>query len=476
MADRTDGDLLAFFDAARPNARYWATIVLLSIASAVEFFDFYIVGFLVAVIGPLWHLTYGQSAIMLLSAGLGAIAGSLIWGALADVFGRKSLIVFGGLVCAASAGAISLVPDRAWLLFALLRFGVGAGLGGSAAPIVALTVEYTPTRYRTVISGLTIVFATVGTLLASLTAATLLTLLGWRGVAATGVVPAVVAILIILVAPESVRWLVARGRVTQARSTVARLLGCPFDAVPLPIGRPPRPTAVHYRELYSVPSRFWLTVIMWFGISTANYGVYLWGPTIVAMLLKIPVKDAAHVFVFVALTGITGKAIFSFLPQWLGRRRCGQLAGLGIGATLGLAGIFHDAFLDMIPLFVALLAAGALFFDGGYSNLAPYTAEIFPVQLAGRAVGLGQAANGAGKIAGPLSLALIAGTDNLVAPQVTADAVMPAFLFLAVCGLAVALAFTLVPIETHGKPLRLGDEEPSVNSTRGTSASIKPAA
>jgi MFS transporter, putative metabolite:H+ symporter len=474
MADRTDGDLLAFFDAARPNARYWATIVLLSIASAVEFFDFYIVGFLVAVIGPLWHLTYGQSAIMLLSAGLGAIAGSLIWGALADVFGRKSLIVFGGLVCAASAGAISLVPDRAWLSFALLRFG--AGLGGSAAPIVALTVEYTPTRYRTVISGLTIVFATVGTLLASLTAATLLTLLGWRGVAATGVVPAVVAILVILVAPESVRWLVARGRVTQARSTVARLLGCPFDAVPLPIGRPPRPTAVHYRELYSVPSRFWLTVIMWFGISTANYGVYLWGPTIVAMLLKIPVKDAAHVFVFVALTGITGKAIFSFLPQWLGRRRCGQLAGLGIGATLGLAGIFHDAFLDMIPLFVALLAAGALFFDGGYSNLAPYTAEIFPVQLAGRAVGLGQAANGAGKIAGPLSLALIAGTDNLVAPQATADAVMPAFLFLAVCGLAVALAFTLVPIETHGKPLRLGDEEPSVNSTRGTSASIKPAA
>jgi MFS transporter, putative metabolite:H+ symporter len=107
-------------------------------------------------------------------------------------------------------------------------------------------------------------------------------------------------------------------------------------------------------------------------------------------------------------------------------------------------------------------------------NLAPYTAEIFPVQLAARAVGLGQAANGAGKIAGPLSLALIAGTDNLVAPQATADAVTPAFLFLAACGLAVTLAFTWVPIETHGKPLRLGDEEPSVNSARGVS--IKPAA
>jgi MFS transporter, putative metabolite:H+ symporter len=215
---------------------------------------------------------------------------------------------------------------------------------------------------------------------------------------------------------------------------------------------------------------------MWFGISTANYGVYLWGPTIVALLLKIPVKGAAHIFIFVALTGITGKIFFSFLPQWLGRRRCGQLAGLGIAATLGLAGVFREAFLGPIPLFVVLLAAGALFFDGGYSNLAPYTAEIFPVKLAARAVGLGQAANGAGKIAGPLSLALIAGADNLVAPQATADAVMPAFLFLAGCGLAVAIAFTLVPIETHGKPLRLGDEEPLVSPTRSTSASIKPAA
>jgi MFS transporter, putative metabolite:H+ symporter len=475
MADRTAGDLIAFFDAARPNARYWATIMLLSIASAVEFFDFYIVGFLVAVIGPLWHLTYGQSAVILLSAGLGAIVGSLIWGVLADVFGRKSLIVIGGLVCAVSAGAIALVPDRAWLLFALLRFGVGVGLGGSAAPIMALIVEYTPTRYRTVISGLTVVFATVGTFLASLTAATLITLLGWRGVAAIGVVPAVLAILIMLVAPESVRWLLAKGRVTQARSTVARLLGCPFDEVPLPSGQPPRPRSIHYGELYSMPSRFWLTVIMWFGISTANYGVYLWGPTIVAMLLKISVKNAAHVFIFVALTGITGKTIFSFLPQWLGRRLCGQLAGLGIAVMLGLAGIFHDTFLGTIPLFVVLLAAGALFFDGGYSNLSPYTAEIFPVKLAARGMGLGQAANGLGKIAGPLSLALIAGADNLVAPQATTDAVMPAFLFLAACGFAVAIAFTLVPIETHGKPLRLGDEEPSVRPT-SPSSSIKPAA
>ncbi len=175
------------------------------------------------------------------------------------------------------------------------------------------------------------------------------------------------------------------------------------------------------------------------------------------MLLKIPVQNAAHLFVYVALAGITGKTVFSFLPQWLGRQRCGQLSGLGIAVTLGAAGLFHDQFYGSIPIFIVLLAAGALFFDGGYSNLSPYTAEIFPVGLAAR--GLGQAANGVGKIVGPLSLALIAGAGNLVAPQATANAVLPAFLFLSGCGLAVALAFTFVPIETHGKPLTIGNEE-----------------
>jgi hypothetical protein len=52
--------------------------------------------------------------------------------------------------------------------------------------------------------------------------------------------------------------------------------------------------------------------------------------------------------------------------------------------------------------------------------------------MGARASGLGQAANGGGKILGPLSLALIAGTANVVAPQATMDAVLPAFNILAV--------------------------------------------
>ena len=92
------------------------------------------------------------------------------------------------------------------------------------------------------------------------------------------------------------------------------------------------------------PSRrlFWLTVIVWFGASTANYGVFLWGPTIVALLMGVPPQQAAHLFVFVSLAGMIGRTAFSFLPQWLGRRRCGEIMGYGTAMSLGAAALFFD--------------------------------------------------------------------------------------------------------------------------------------
>src|ERR1043166_7949888 len=91
--------------------------------------------------------------------------------------------------------------------------------------------------------------------------------------------------------------------------------------------------------------------------------------------------------------------------------------------------------------------------DGGFSNLAPYTVEVFGVRLGARSSGLGQAANGVGKILGPLSLALIAGTGNIVSPHATADAVLPAFMFLAFAMVCVGLSFSILGVETHGVPM-----------------------
>jgi MFS transporter, putative metabolite:H+ symporter len=79
--------------------------------------------------------------------------------------------------------------------------------------------------------------------------------------------------------------------------------------------------------------------------------------------LGVSPVEAAHLFVIVSLTGMIGRTIFSLLPQWIGRRRCGEITGYGIAASLSAAGLFSD---------------------GGFANIVPYSAEIFPVGLSAR--------------------------------------------------------------------------------------------
>ena len=77
-------DWIASIEKSNLTPRYYATIGLMVLQEMFEFYDFFLVGYLVSVLAPGWHLTYGQSAMMLLSSGVGAIAGSLFGGLVAD--------------------------------------------------------------------------------------------------------------------------------------------------------------------------------------------------------------------------------------------------------------------------------------------------------------------------------------------------------------------------------------------------------
>jgi putative MFS transporter len=459
MPGQTSDELLALFDSAPLNRRYWVSFVLLSALFVLEFFDFLVVGYLLAVLGPQWHLTYGQSALILYSGGIGSILGALVFGGLADAWGRKTQMIIGTFICAVAAGLIGLVPSGSWQTFAVLRFFVGVGLTAGVTPSLTILVELTPTRSRTLLTSFYIVFASAGGLLASTTSAALLAALGWRGVAMLGVTPAFVGVLIWIFVPESVRWLVAKGRFAEARAGVARYLDLPVQSVPMPTVAPATQPRGSLAELYHHPRMFWETILIWGGSSTAGYGVYLWGPTIVALALGVSVPKAAAFFVFVALGGVVGKIVVTFLAPLIGRRPLGVLWGVGGVVALAAAGYYHAVLVGGLPLMVILLCASTFFIEGGFSNLAPYTVESYGVNLGARASGLGQAANGVGKILGPLSLALIAGSSNTLSPKATADAVFPAYLFLAFCMALVALSFLVLGVETHGRTIAFVADE-----------------
>jgi putative MFS transporter len=451
----TSEDLLGLFDSAPLNARYWMIFILMSAVFVFDFFDFLVVGYLLAAVNQEWHLTYGQSAIILYSGGVGAIVGAVLFGSFADAWGRKQQMVIGTFICALASGLIAFIPEGGWILFAILRFFVGVGLCAAVTPSLTVIVELTPTRYRTFATSFYVVWASAGGFLAPAISAAIMGPYGWRRVALLGFVALAIGVLVWIFTPESVRWLTAKGRFVEARAEVARYLRLPIDQVPLPTVPPAVQPRGNWLDLLQHPRMFWETVLIWGGSSTAGYGVYLWGPTIVALLLGVPVPKAAAYFVIVSGAGVAGKVVVTFLAPVMGRRSLGIVWGFGGTVALALAGYFNSVMIGEMPLMVVLLACSTFCIEGGFSNLAPYTVESYGVNMGARSSGLGQTANGVGKIIGPLSLALIAGTSHLVSVQQTEAAVSPAFLFLAFAMLLVGLSFLFLGVETHGKAMVL---------------------
>src|ERR1700722_7459943 len=313
-------DWLSGIEKSNLTPRYYLTLGLLVLQEMFEFYDFFLVGYLVSVLAPSWHLTYGQGAMMLLSSGVGAIFGSLVGGRIADTIGRKKMIWGGGLIFSLGAAGCALIPDGAWIVFSILRFVVGFGSIAAVSAQGPLIVEITPTRYRTFISSMMVVPVALGTMFAAMTSSSLLPVIGWRGVAATGAMPIITSLLIARIAPESVRWLLSRGSNADARREAAKLLGVAESSVALPTALPPASKPASFTALWQDQTRFWWVVVIWIGISTGTYGVILWGPTILSQLLKITAHEAAQYFVYASIASILGRVLFSVVPLYIGRR------------------------------------------------------------------------------------------------------------------------------------------------------------
>jgi len=447
-------DLTAAIDEAGIRGRYALVFGLVALLLVCELFDYFVVGYLVSAIAPAWGLTFGKTSVMLLSAGVGAIFGALIGGRLADRYGRKHVLLGAATLCCLGAGCLALVPDGDWISFTALRCVVGVGYGACGSTQFALIAEYTPRARRTLLTSSMGIPAGLGLLLASSVVSMLYAELGWRGTAMLGFAPLLVVLLIAWIAPESPRWLLSRGRGAEAQRSAAALLHLPeFDAA---APGPARATApVSLREVTADARRFWLIVIIQVALGSVLAGVLLWGPTLVAQVFEVTPQKAATYFVGVSISALIGRIAFTWLPHRIGRVRSGLLVGFGGTAALLVAVWQHDAYWAGVPVLFLCLVAGQFFYDGGYSNLTTYAAELYPVRAGARAMGVSAGSAGVGKILGPLVMGLIAGADNLVSPAVTQHAVVPVFLFLAACCLVVGLAYLFLGVETAHQPQRL---------------------
>jgi putative MFS transporter len=225
-------------------------VVAAVLGDMLEFFDYFLVGFVLAFIVVPWHLTFGISALILLSSGVGAIIGGFVWGALADKLGRRKIFIATVLTFSLGTGILALTPEHNWPYLTLFRLVVGFGVGGLYCVDLPLVQEFVPTSKRGLIGGLVTVAVPVGILLGSFLGAFLAPHVGWRGLFAVGLIPAALTLLIRAWVPESPRWLLRMGRPQEARRALAWALEADPKEIVLPAAAEVAPVRHAWSEFY----------------------------------------------------------------------------------------------------------------------------------------------------------------------------------------------------------------------------------
>jgi putative MFS transporter len=434
------------------------------IGDALEFFDYFLIGFVLAfLIGP-WKLTFGQSATVLMSSGIGAIIGAYVWGWLADRIGRRIVFIGTVLNFSIATGLLYFTPDNGWIYLAVLRFFVGTGVGGLYCVDLPLVQEFMPSHKRGWVGGLVTCVIPLGVGLGAVLGA----IMGsdqWRLLFAIGVLPSLMVLLVRLWVPESPRWLCRQGRYEEARASLAWALQMKPSELPLPTATDAGPVIkTNWFDLFKYPRSL---IVSWLGNAGAQTGVYgitLWAPALFVLLLKVTPQEAAKMMIALSISGFLGRLTFSWLSDKVGRRTAGGLLGFGAGALTIIAGYQYDATLFGLSAFWLLLTVTFFFADGGFAIVGPYAAEVWPSHLRTTGMGSAYGFGGIGKIIGPVGLAMIVGSNNYLKPDVPLTQIPTAFVYLGSWFLMAGAVYYFLGIETKGKSIEQIDRELTVDN------------
>ncbi|PFG33174.1 MFS transporter [Sanguibacter antarcticus] len=377
---------------------------------ALDAMDVGLISFVMASLAVQWGLTDTELSWIASTGFVGMALGASLGGLLADRFGRRQVFALTLLVYGTATGASALSASVGMLVVA--RLVVGLGLGAELPVASTLVSEFAPARIRGRVVVVLEAFWAVGWLLAALIGFLVIPLSddGWRWALALGAVPAVYSVVVRRTLPESVRFLESVGRHDEAEKTVLRfeasagVTAQPTDPRVSP-DTPPDAADPGHGTGPVAPPRLWSPSLrrrtaslwtVWFGVSFAYYGAFIWLPTLLHASGFSLVRSFGYTLVITAAQ-LPGYAVAAVLIERWGRRQtlATFLSGSAVSAIL-----FGTA-----DSTVAILAAGMLlsFFNlGAWGALYAVTPEIYPTSIRGRGAGSAAAFGRIASIVAPL--------------------------------------------------------------------------
>lgn len=335
-----------------------------------DFYDLILFTFLIIPIGHELKLSTIMLSYALSASILAAAIGGVIFGVLADKYGRKpvlqwTIVIYsiGTFLCAFSANLETLI---------LFRIITGLGVGGEWATGQTYVNETFPANLRGKFGSLLQTGNPVGFILAALVGGFLAPVIGWREAFFVSVIPAILVIFIRRKIPESDVWIM--NSVNSGKNRVKKtLLNKKNQFFELFTKR--------YRKL------FFKALILAILGSSAYWFTYSWLPTYL-LQQNISISKSALWIIVNQVGGIIGLLIFGFIADRLGRRPAFSIFATTMAFGLIMITIFWtniQAYPPLIFIFMFIIGIGT----GIYGGYGPIVSELFPTEIRSTALGAG---------------------------------------------------------------------------------------
>jgi AAHS family 4-hydroxybenzoate transporter-like MFS transporter len=386
MAPSGTIEVQQFIDSQRFSPYQWLILVLCFLILWVDGFDTASIGYVAPALTREWGVSKLALSPLLSASLIGLALGALAAGPFADKFGRKivllvSVLIF-GLFSLACAYADSLTTLTAW------RFVTGLGLGAAMPNATTLISEYVPARRRGLLVNLMFCGFALGAAGGGFIAASIIPAYGWRSVFIVGGIMPLVLAALLLVLPESIRFMVIREwPVAKIRRVLARIAGVAVTEITATkFTLHEDQSGIHSSPLSVILSPRYLTgtLMLWLTYFMAMLVFYLttsWLPTLIKDS-GMTLQDASRIASLLPLGGTLGAIVCGWLMDWLDTRRV-------IGVAYFFAGIFlwalgqavgHLGYLSVITF------GSGLFIGGALASMSALAASYYPTQ--GRASGV----------------------------------------------------------------------------------------
>lgn len=423
---------------AQLGPAHWGLMAVLVVALVIDTMKPAALGFTIDGMKHEYMVDQSVASLVPFFALVGTVTGSILWGVLADIYGRKATILLSAVMFVGTS-ICGAMPSLYWNIG--MCFMMGAAAGGMLPVTYALLAEMMPSKHRgwslVLVGGLG---AGGGYLAASGAATYLVPILSWRVLWLLNLPTGLALVLLGVFIPESAKFLLARGRAAEARKVMAKF-GAVVRETEAPAAASGRPHgALKGMHLYGKLTALSITALSW---GFVNFGLLLWLPA--------HLRDKGYALE--VANGLLAKSALIAIPMAfacaliysLWSTKWSLVSAIGILA-LGLLGVLRlELFGGGDPVLpFALLIVGI---NGIIAIVLPYTAESFPLRVRGRATGwVAACTKGGGVIAQGLSITRLVPPIGIVAGAV----VVP-----------VAAALILVAWfgrETRGGDLRLLDD------------------